>query len=106
MLPERCVRRHILRRAILGVRRCAAVRRQLSGFKGVLDPAKPFLVHFDEQTRKSLPRNERKPDLLVFFDDTAKYRIVDVTSQRGGPMSRNQRWGGALGMRIYDSLAL
>ncbi len=49
--------------------------------------------------------NERKPDLLVFYDDTAKYRIVDVTHQRGGPMSRNQRWRGALGMRIYDSLA-
>jgi len=36
----------------LGVRRCPAIGRQLTGCKGVFDPAKPLLVHLDEETRK------------------------------------------------------
>jgi hypothetical protein len=53
MLPERCIRRHVLGRAIVGVRRRPSVWRQLSGFEGVFDSAKPFLVHFHEETRKA-----------------------------------------------------
>jgi hypothetical protein len=54
MLPERCVRRHVLRRAILRVRRCPALGRKLACCKNVVHSAKPFLIHLREQLRKPL----------------------------------------------------
>jgi Predicted membrane protein (DUF2254) len=52
MLPERCIRWHILSRPILGVRRRPTSRRNRAGFKRILDSTKPLLVHFGEQSRK------------------------------------------------------
>jgi len=52
VLAELRVRRHVLCRSVLGVMRCPAIGRQLTGCKGVFDPAKPLLVHLDEETRK------------------------------------------------------
>jgi hypothetical protein len=74
MLPKRRVRRHVLSRPIFRVRWRPTLWRQLSGFKGVLDPTKPFLIHLLEQVWKPLlgflpfPLWDLKPDACSRLD--------------------------------------
>src|SRR6266481_1216238 len=91
MLPERCVRRHVLRRPVLGVRRCPAIGRKLPCFKGVLHSTEPFLIYLLEQAWEPL---------LRFFPLPLRDRVcpAHVVVQRLANSSPSDRLAKALTM--------
>ena len=53
MLPELRIGRYVLCGPILRIRGCPSLWRELASFNSVLDTAKPFLVNFEKETRKT-----------------------------------------------------
>jgi hypothetical protein len=52
--PKALIRGYVLSRAVLGVMRCPAVWRKLTGLKDIFYSTEPFLIHLLERAGKPL----------------------------------------------------
>lgn len=109
---EGSIRRYILSRAVLGGRRCPAVRRKLTCCKDILRSTKPFPIHFWKQALQGLSPTaglntplsaERQNVPWVGFDAYNRVSLVDdhevelsVATCRGNLM------GGAGAIRLHS----